>query len=264
MADDKCFDELRAAIWATAPADGWDPGDRSARFDLVQGCLARWTDDIERTANKAEAALGRAAVERATEKGADEIELSLLYAVAAREKLIALLAQFLGVPSLDRYKEGIRFFPRENRVRSELMSRAKAGLGAAGTLLQSLIAFDELSAIGLRNQLEHGISFLPTVTEICWFRVVDLGFVTGEPVGGEMSHLMAEGMLDQDDISTEALFAWAERCAREALDALGGLIEETIRLVTAVGGLAPVNEVYRAPGLPGIHTTRPEPGGATA
>jgi hypothetical protein len=102
---------------------------------------------------------------------------------------------------------------------------------------------------------------MPTVTEICWFRIVDLGFVTGDPVAGEMSHLMPEGLLDMGEIGTESLFAWSERCAREALDAFDGLIEDTRRLVEAVGELAPVNEVYRAPGLPGIHTERPEPAG---
>jgi hypothetical protein len=260
MIDGAPLDALRAAIWETTPAEGWSHDDRSLRFDLVQGCLVRWTDDIERTVRKSRGALERAAASGATEEGADEIELSLLYAVAAREKLIALLAQFLGVPSLDPYKDGIRFFPRENRVRNELMNRAKEGLDEAGALLQSLIAFDELRAIGLRNQLEHGISFLPRVTEICWFRVVDLGFLTGEPVGGEMSNLMAEGVLEHGDISPDTLFDWAKRCAHEALDGFERLVKDTLGLVRSVGQLAPVNEVYRAPGLSGIHMTRPTPG----
>jgi hypothetical protein len=70
--------------------------------------------------------------------------------------------------------------------------------------------------------------------------------------------LMAEGILDHDDISNETLFAWAERCARDALEAFDGLIADTLGVATAVAQLAPVNEVYRAPGLPGVHTQRPE------
>jgi hypothetical protein len=253
------FEALREAIWATTPAEGWEPEDTHLRFDLVQGCIKRWADDIERTVKKAQEALDRAAAEQGTELGADQLELALMYAVAAREKLVALLTQFLGVPSLDRYKEGVRFFPRESRVRKELMTRAKAGATEAGGLMQALIAFDKLPAIGLRNQLEHGISFLPTVTEICWIRVVDLGFITGEPVGGEMSHLMAEGILDQPDITTETLFAWAEKNGQEAVAALDDLIELTTQLVASIGELVPVNEVYRIPGRKGVFTTIPAP-----
>jgi hypothetical protein len=82
--------------------------------------------------------------------------------------------------------------------------------------------------------------------------------------GRHVSHLLAEGVLDHDDISPETLFSWVQKSAVDAVEALISLIETSLGLVTAVGELAPVNEVYRAPGLPGIYTTRPEPGQAGA
>ena len=208
---------------------------------------------------KGETALRDATDAGPTERGGDSLELCLTHEVAAREKLVAVLAQFLGVPSLDKYKSGIRFFPRERRVRNELQQRAQTGSSEAGALLQALIAFDELPAIGLRNQLAHGVMFLPTVTEICYFRIETLGLITASPGGSKMQYLLPEGMLDQGDLLPETLFAWVERDAREALEAFDELIALTTRLVERVGELAPVTAVYRVPGRAGYLLELPSP-----
>lgn len=58
---------LRAAIDAAKPTPEWNPEHVPIYFDLVQGTLQRWVDDIERTAARVEAAIDRAT--RRTECG---------------------------------------------------------------------------------------------------------------------------------------------------------------------------------------------------
>jgi hypothetical protein len=253
------FDDLRTAIWATTPASGWKPEDTRVYLDLVQGCLKSWADDIERSLGKADRALQAASAAGVTQEGADLLETCLMHEVAAREKLIALLAQFLGVPSLDRYKKGVRFFPRENRVRHELQERAKLGSAEAGQLLQALITFDQLDAVVMRNQFEHSISFLPQVTEICWILVRMLKPISGEPDEGEMHHLLPEKMLELPDITADTLFEWVEESAVDALQALDNLADLTGKLVAAIGELVPVQPVYRIAGREGVFLEIPDP-----
>lgn len=254
------FDDLRTAIWATTPAQGWEPNQSKDFLDLVQGCLKRWTDDIERTVGKAESALAGAKAAGVSKEGGDELERALSHTVAAREKLIAVLAQFLGVRSLEKFKGRIHFFPRENRVRHGLQLRAQSGVAEAGALLQALIKFDQLPAIAMRNQLTHGVTFFPEVSEICYFRVSTINLMNGEPDQGSISYLLPEGMLDKGDLLPETLSSWVEESATEALGAFADLVVLTTKLVEKIGELAPVDTVYRIPGQQGIFMEIPPPG----
>jgi hypothetical protein len=241
---DGAIEELREALLAAEVTDEWLIEDRQV-FDLVQHSIVHWADDLGRALQKVNRALeaAEAHARNPDEELADELEEALLQIASAREKVVAITAQLLGVPSLVRHKKGVRFEPSESTVKNKLSEVGAGGQPQAGRLKSRLDVISAHPAIALRNQITHALSPLGNVVENCWIRKAYLDEKGGIGVW-ERGPLYPEGTLDQDDIQPQTIWEWATRSAREAYELLQEATTALARLTAGVGTIAPPQAVF--------------------
>jgi hypothetical protein len=241
---DRAIEELREALLAATVTDEWWIEDGQA-FDLVQASIVRWVDDLGRARQKVERALEAAEAHSGDpdEQLADELEETLLQITSARDKIVAITAQLLGVPSLVRHKKGVRFEPSESAVKNTLSDIGAAGQPQAGRLKSRLDKLSDHPAIALRNQITHALSPLGSVVENCWIRKAYLDDKGGIRLW-ERGPLYPEGTLDQEDIQPQTIWAWVTRSAREAYTLLTEATKALARLTASIETIAPPQAVF--------------------
>jgi hypothetical protein len=172
-----------------------------------------------------------------------QLEEALTQIGAARDKLVAVAAQLLGVPSLVPQKPGIKFEPRGAAVKRGLSQLARDGHRDAGQVKKRLDALDRHDAISLRNQIIHALSPLGEVVENTWIRRADLDEKGGIRVW-DRGPLYPKGTLDQGDLKPETIWAWVVEAADGALDLLVQATELLAELVQEVGEIPPPQPIY--------------------
>jgi hypothetical protein len=242
--NDRAIEALRAAVLASKATDEWWIGDREA-FDLVQYSVVRWVDDLGRSLQRVQRALVE--VERhtgeLTGEMVDTLEGCLTQVVGARDKVVAITAQLLGVPSLRLHRKGVRFEPGESAIKSKLSEVGASGQREAGRLKSQLDALSDHPAIVLRNQITHALSPLGAVVENCWIRRASLD-EKGGIVAWSRGPLYPEGTLDQGDIPPQTIWAWALESANEAQELLVNATTALAGLASSMGSVAPPQAVF--------------------
>jgi hypothetical protein len=239
-------DELREAIRAARPSSDWRSHDLIA-FDIVQGSLLRWTSDLHRSLKKTHLALGaaRSFEDGTSEEAADRIEEALTHVVSARDKIVAIAVQILGVPSLWLYKKGVRFEPNETALKAKL-SEIGAAEPQAGRLKSSLDSLGGHPAIVLRNQILHALSPVGDIGENCWFRKAILD-ERGGIESWERGPLYFEGMGELENLFPATIWRWAIEQAEEAEPLLLQATKALARLTASLATIAELQAVYRWP-----------------
>lgn len=238
--------ELCEAIRATRPGNGWRQDDLLA-FDVVQGSLLRWTDDLHRSLKKTHRALddARGFEDGTHEDAADAIEEALTHVVSARDKIVSIAAQVLGLPSLWLYKKGVRFEPNETALKNKL-SEIGAAEPRAGRLKSRLDTLGGHPAVVLRNQILHALSPVGGVSENCWIRKAVLD-EKGSIEGRDRGPLYPEGVLDLENILPPTVWNWAIESAEEAEPLLLEATKALARLTASIGTIGELQTVYRWP-----------------
>jgi len=202
---ERTVSELREAILATRESDGWS-GENRVIYDVVQRDIARWADDLGRSLRKVDQVL------RATNSHSGEpdeamrdlLESAFVHVVSARDKLLAIAVQILGIPSLYPYKKkSVRFEPDETALKRELSELRQ--YRQAGQVKDRL---DELAghpAIKLRNQIIHALSPIGEVAPNCWIRTAHLD-KEGGVLAWRPGRLYPEHTLEQGDLAPETIW----------------------------------------------------------
>lgn len=239
-------DELRAAIRGTHAASDWRQDDLIV-FDVMQGSLLRWTDDLHRSLKKTHRALeaARGYEDGTSEKAADSIEEALTHVVSARDKLLAIAVQVLGVPSLWLYKEGVRFEPNETALKNKL-SEIGAAEPQAGRLKSRLDTLAGHPAIVLRNQILHALSPVGALGENCWIRKAFLD-ERGGIIGWERGPLYFEGMRELENLFPATVWSWVIEHTEDAEPLLLEATKALARLTASLGTIGELEAVYRWP-----------------
>jgi hypothetical protein len=236
---------LREAVLACRASDDWMNDDRQNIFDLVQFSIARWVDDLGRSLRRAAKAIEKAREHTGEpdEEMAEELETALTQIGSARDKLVAVIALVVGVPSLVPQKPGMKFEPKEGAVKGVLSKLGADGHAQAGQVKQQLDVLDDHAALSLRHQIIHALSPLGELAENCWFRRADLG-EKGGIIAWSNSRLLPKGTLDQGDIKPETIWKWSLASAEEAIGLLVEATSALTKLVTSVAEIAPPQPVY--------------------
>ncbi len=247
----KATDELHKAIWAAGPRDDWSLDDRIVA-DVVQGSIVQWANELGRSIMRAHSAIEEAKQHLGSEldgEQADRLEVTFFQIVSARDKLVAIAALILGVPSLRRHKQNkrsVRFEPSETAVKGALSEETGPGASQAGRLKSCLDALVYHPAVILRNQVIHAVSPLGGVTENCWIRIAYLDD-KGGIIHWDRGPLYPEGTLNQGDLRPETIWTWAIREAEGAVQLLVEATKALACMTAANGTFAPPQSVYRWP-----------------
>jgi len=242
---ERTVSELREAILAARENDEWS-GENRLIYDVARRDIARWADDLGRSLRKVDQVL------RATNSHSGEpdeamrdlLESAFVHIASARDKLLAIAVQILGIPSLRSYKKSVRFEPDETalkRVLSELRRFRHAG--------QVKDRLDKLAghpAIMLRNQIAHALSPIGEVAPNCWIRTADLD-KKGGVLAWRPGPLYPEGTLDQGDLGPKTIWRWATASAAEAHGLLLEATTELASLIGSIGTLPMPQALYRWP-----------------
>jgi len=242
--------DLEAAIWAAARSEEWLSADHD-KFDLVQGGIVGWVKDAASAMERLAESLRVASAVSDEDEGPsaealDALEDALVRAASVRDKLRAVAALVLGVPSLETYKRGVRFKPREKAIR-----RALSEAGASGSVHPGRVKalFEQVAnhpAIVLRNDIIHAFAPFPQLSDLCWLKTAHLDD-GGGIVSWDGGPLYPEGTLDLPDLLPWKLFNWALTVAEDVLGTLAELTEALAAMVMELGVIAPPQSVYRWP-----------------
>jgi hypothetical protein len=231
-------DRLRSALWNARPGEGWLTEDLVV-FDVVQGSIVRWVDDLGRSLERLIQAIRQARAEN----DVSAVEDALIQAVSARDKLRAVAVRVFGAKSLTLYKSGVRFSPSESDLRRVLSDLGEAGIVPAG---RTKSLFEELAdhpAVALRNEIIHALTPFPELSDVCWVKVANLDD-RGGIVSWQRQVLYAEGSLDQGNALPETLYEWAISNAEGAFELLVDTTTALAELVENVGTISPLPECY--------------------
>jgi hypothetical protein len=242
--------ELEAAIWAAACREDWLSADH-ATFDLIQGGIVGWVKDaasgMERLAESLQVASAVSEKDEGPSAEAlDALEDALVRAASVRDKLRAVAALVLGVPSLETYKRGVRFKPREKAIRTALSEAGASGSLQPGRVKALFEQVADHPAIVLRNDIIHAFAPFPQLSELCWIKTAHLD-ERGGIVGWDGGPLYPEGTLDLPDLLPWTLFNWALTAAKDVLGTLTELTEALAAMVMELGVITPPQSVYRWP-----------------
>lgn len=236
--------ELREAVLACRANGEWWIEDRPA-FDMFRYSISRWVDDLGRSLNRVNAAIGKSREHSGApdEEMALQLEEALMQIGSGRDKLVAIAAQVFGVPSLVHQKPGIKFEPRDTAVKKAFSQLGCDGHRDAGQVKKRLDALDRHDAISLRNQIIHALSPLGAVVKNTWIRRADLDEKGGIRIW-DRGPLYPKGTLDQGDLKPETIWSWAVGSAASALDLLVEATEALAKLVREVGVIPPPQPIY--------------------
>ena len=232
----EAVEALDQAIEQAEPDPIWfDEVATGLGLDAARGSLRRWArglgDSLRRIADALEATPVTAPTGdgEGTAKEVERLADGIVQVGAAKDRLYAIATQALGVPYLEPWRRGVRFFPNENRIRAKLNDLA-TGSGAAGALKSRLDQLEGHAAIDRRNDIVHAIRAFPELAETCWTRRASLDD-RGRIVGYSIGPLYPSGSLDLDNALPETL--WTE--ARSVCDeALGILLDATVALTKVI------------------------------
>jgi hypothetical protein len=242
---ERAVSELREAILAARESDEWF-GENRIIYDVVQRDIARWADDLGRSLRIIDEVLGATNNHSGEpdETMRDLLESAFVHVVSARDKLLAIAVQILGIPSLWPYKKSVCFEPDETALKRELSALREHR--QAGQVKDRL---DELAghpAIKLRNQIIHALSPIGGVAPNCWIHTAHL-----DDKGGVLSWrpgpLYPEHTLEQGDLGPETIWRWATALVAEARELLLEATTELASLIGSIGTLAMPQPVYRWP-----------------
>jgi hypothetical protein len=247
----EAVEALERAIEQAEPDPVWfDEVATGLGLDVARGSLQRWARNLGDSLRLVAGALEAAPVTAPTDdsedaaKAVERLADGIVQVGAAKDRLYAITTQALGIPYLEPWRRGVRFFPNENRIRAELNDLAK-GSGAAGALKARLDRLEGHPAIDLRNDIVHAIRAFPQLVETCWIRQASLDD-RGGVVGYSIGPLYPSGSLDLDDALPETLWTAARSVCDEAL---GILLEATVALTKVIqeSPLAAPQTVYVDP-----------------
>jgi hypothetical protein len=234
-------DRLRAAVWATRPDSEWATSDTEV-FDLVQGSIVRWVDELGNTFTR----LAQAIATASDETDIEALEDALVRAVSARDKVRSIGIRVLGPGSLKLYKQSVRFDPAESSLRRALSEAAADGITSAG---RAKTLFEQLAdhpAVLLRNDVVHALSPLTEIADICWVKTAHLD-ERGGITYWNRSALYPEGTLEQANLLPETLYAWALGCAVEVSDLLVETASALAEVIESAGVIVAIPKIYRWP-----------------
>jgi hypothetical protein len=241
---------LEDAVWAATPSAEWLATD-CANFDLIQGGIARWVKDAVFSLRRSARSMQIAASEFEGQEipsgdALEALEDALVRTASARDKLRAVVALVLGVPSLRPYKKGIHFKPNEREVRTALSGAGAAGSSQAGRVKRLFEEISEHPSIKLRNDIIHAIAPLSELADLCWVKRAHLD-ERGGIRAWEGGPLYPEDSLSLPDAQPATLFRWALASAEEGFDLVAEAIAAIAAMTEEIGVLAPPQSVYRWP-----------------
>jgi hypothetical protein len=188
-------------------------------------------------------ALDLADAKGSTDEAIEEIEHALWRITATREKLEAVFVLCFGVPSLKPVgAKSVHFEPDTEGIKAKLRELAAAH-PVARELSELGAKLAEHSAVALRNQLSHQLAAIRDAAELCW---LDIAHMRGNGIiGWSGGPLYAEGVLDNDSITHEALWERAVGGAQECVELLVRTFEVMAALVCDAAVLEPPQRVYK-------------------
>lgn len=231
-------DRLRSAVWGARPDEGWLSEDLVV-FDVIQGSIARWVDDLGGSLQR----LARSIRQARAEDDVSAVEDALIQAVSARDKLRAVAVRALGAKSLVLYKSGVRFSPSESDLRRELGELGEAGIASAGRTKSQFEQLADHPAVTLRNEIIHALTPFPELADVCWVKVANLDD-RGGIVSWQRQVLYAEGSLDQGNALPETLYEWAISTAEGAFELLVSTTTALAEVVENVGTISPLPDCF--------------------
>jgi hypothetical protein len=233
---DQIIEALERAIEQAEPDPVWfDEVASGLGLDVARGSLKRWARDLGDSLTRVVDALEAAPVTAPTggdedaAKAVERLADGFVQIGAAKDRLYAISAQVLGTPHLEPWRQGVRFFPNENRVRARLNDLAQES-GAAGTLKAMLDRLEGHAAIDRRNDIVHAIRAFPELVETCWIRRAHLDD-RGGVVGYDIGPLYPSGSLDLDNALPQTLW---DKARSICFEALGILLDATVALTKVI------------------------------
>jgi hypothetical protein len=209
---------------------------------LGRDCIANWVDDAGRCCERIAEALALTDVRDRDKQTLDGIETALWRIDAAREKLEAVFVLAFGVPSLERYGKSARFEPDTDSIKAKVSELAAHHPVARelGKVAQQLAAHP---AVTLRNQLSHQLAPIESANESCW---IDVAHLQGRSiVGWSGGPFYGEGVLEEGDIGSNALWQRALRSVEECFGLLIRLTKHLAELIHTAAVLEPPQRLYK-------------------